>query len=50
MDDNIIKTIMNLSKITCHSCYNKIDNIIKLKEFIKVNKFYYCNNGCYMSI
>lgn len=50
MDDNVIKIIMNFSKIKCHSCYNEIDNIIKLKELIKVGKFYYCNNACYMSI
>ena len=50
MDDNVIQKIMIFSNIKCHSCYNEIDKIIKLKKFIKSGKFYYCNENCYLII
>ena len=47
MDDNIIDIIMTFSNIKCHSCYNEINSIIKLKKAIKINKFYYCDEKCF---
>ena len=47
MDDNIINIIMTFANIKCHSCYNEINSIIKLKKVMKMYKFYYCDERCF---
>lgn len=50
MDDNIINNILSYTNIKCHSCFNEINTILKLKFFIKCDKFYYCSNKCFFMI
>ncbi len=46
---DVIEHIFSFTNIQCHSCIMNISEKT-IKNMLKVNKYYYCNEICYLTV